>query len=357
MSIELLAITHCRNLESVQLSFSSGLNIITGENASGKTSLLEAIHLLGTGRSFRTSRLNHVVQSNQTILTIFAQLSQPDDHKQKLGFQYAQSTRKLKLDGNPIKSGADLAYLLPIQLINQQSFDLIDQGPAQRRKFLDWGVFHVEHGFYPVWQRYMRAMKQRNAALRQSAIKLTHWEQEMALSAEQLHKYRNAYIENLQPLFLESVKDMLGLDDICMEYRPGWETQRSLAELLASCREKDRELGYSRYGPQRADIVFKRNGVLAKERLSRGQQKLIVSALVLGQAQLLTAATGQSGTVLIDDISAELDTGHCEKLMRVLLSTGAQLIVTAISQAQLPEEITSSAKMFHVKHGQIKEVV
>jgi len=357
MSIEILKITHCRNIKSAQLSLKSGLNIITGANASGKTSLLEAFNLLGTGRSFRTSRLNHVIQSEQEALTLFAQLRSISGSSQKLGFQYTQGKRQLRLDGNPLRSGAELAHLLPIQLINQQSFDLIDQGPSQRRKFLDWGVFHVEQSFYPVWQRYMRAMKQRNAALRQSVRQTEHWELEMASSAASLHTYRKCYVDSLQPLFTHSVKQMLGCDDITMQYRAGWDADIALNEVLAANRDKDRELGYSRYGPQRADLVFKRDGVAARERLSRGQQKLLVSALVLGQAQLLTNATGKPGTVLIDDISAELDAGHCEKLMTVLLATGSQLVVTAITPEQLPEVRDEKPAMFHVEHGEVKEVI
>ncbi len=357
MSIEIIKISHCRNIQSAQLTLKSGLNIITGANASGKTSLLEAFNLLGTGRSFRTSRLNHVIQSEQEALTIFAQLRTTAGLSQKLGFQYKQGKRLLRLDGNPIRSGAELAHLLPIQLINQQSFDLIDQGPSQRRKFLDWGVFHVEQSFYPVWQRYMRSMKQRNAALRQSVQQIEHWELEMATSAALLHDYRNQYVKSLQPLFSASVREMLGCDDITMQYRAGWEADIPLNELLAKNRDKDRELGYSRYGPQRADLVFKRDGVAARERLSRGQQKLLVSALVLGQAQLLMNATGKPGTVLIDDISAELDAGHCSKLMKVLLATGSQLVVTAITPEQLPDIKDQIPAMFHVKHGEVKEVV
>jgi len=357
VSIEVLKITHCRNIQSAQLNLKPGLNIITGANASGKTSLLEAFNLLGTGRSFRTSRLNHVIQAEQETLTVFARLRSASGLSQKLGFQYTQGKRQLRLDGQPIHSGADLAHLLPIQLINQQSFDLIDQGPSQRRKFLDWGVFHVEHSFYPVWQRYMRAMKQRNAALRQSVKQTEHWELEMASSATQLHGYRKQYVECLQPLFTNSVQQMLGCDDITMQYRAGWEAETPLNELLASNRDKDRELGYSRYGPQRADLVFKRNGVAAKERLSRGQQKLLVSALVLGQAQMLSNITGKPGTVLIDDISAELDATHCANLMKVLLATGSQIVVTAITAEQLPDISEEQPAMFHVEHGEVKEVV
>jgi len=357
MSVEILKISCCRNIESAQLSLIPGLNIITGANASGKTTLLEALNLLGTGRSFRTSRLNHVVQTDQPALIIFAQLVSSSGISQRLGFQYKEGKRQLRLDGNPIHSGAELAQLLPIQLINQQSFDLIDQGPSQRRKFLDWGVFHVEHAFYSVWQRYMRAMKQRNAALRLSDKQTEHWEQEMSKAAITLHGYRQSYVESLQPLFIASVSEMLDCDDITMQYRAGWDAEIPLNELLATNRGKDRELGYSRYGPQRADIIFKRDGAPARERLSRGQQKLLVSALVLGQAQLLANSTGKLGTVLIDDISAELDSNHCSKLMKVLLATGSQLVVTAITPEQLPDIQSEKTAMFHVEHGKVKEVV
>jgi len=336
-----------------------GLNIITGENASGKTSLLEAFYMLGTGRSFRSSRLSHVIQSGLRELTVFTEIERGSGGTQRLGFHYAQGKRQLRLDGQTITSRAELAHLLPIQLINQQSFDLIDQGPGQRRKFLDWGVFHVEHRFYDAWKRYMRAMKQRNAALRQHNQQFEHWELEMVESAGHLHTFRSTYCEKLQPVLLASIEKMLGCDDITMDYRSGWDTEQDLAEILAKNRLKDRELGYSRYGPQRADLIFKRAGAPARERLSRGQQKLLVSALVLAQAALVSETSGRAGTVLIDDISAELDETHCLNLMQALLDTGAQLIVTAIRSDLIPAEHRQSAKskMFHVKHGQVQEVV
>lgn len=357
MSLEQLQIQHLRNIHRVRLGLSPTLNIITGANASGKTSLLEAIYLLASGRSFRSSRLAHVVEEGETQLTVFAQLKSSSIRQQRLGLQYEQGKRTLRLDGETIRSGADLAQLVPLQLINQQSFDLIDQGPSQRRKFLDWGVFHVEHQFYPAWQQYMRAMKQRNAALRQNMKVTGHWEQEMARNGEVLHRLRADYVARLEPVLLSAISEMLGITDISLHYRPGWDTQQSLAGILAEHRQKDTELGYSRYGPQRADLVFKRAGAPARERLSRGQQKLLVSALILAQASLLTASTGRSGTVLIDDISAELDEKHCARLMQALLKTGAQLVVTAISPAQLPVIEAAGRKMFHVERGVIEEVV
>jgi len=150
---------------------------------------------------------------------------------------------------------------------------------------------------------------------------------------------------------------MLEIDDIRLDYRPGWDTERSLADILAEELEQDRGQGFTRYGPQRADLVFKRGKVLAKERLSRGQQKLLVSALVLGQARLLAQKQARRSTVLIDDITAELDATHCARLMTALADTGAQLVVTAIDAGSIPVVENINSRMFHVEHGLLKTVV
>lgn len=357
MTIARLDIQHLRNINQARLEFGDQFNFIVGANASGKTSLLEAIYLLGSGRSFRTSRLQHVIQTENEQFTISTRLRSEGGAIITAGMALSKKGRILRVDGKNARSSAQLAELLPLQLINQQSFNLIDEGPAHRRKFLDWGVFHVEHGFFSVWQRYTRALKQRNAALKHGNSDTKAWEKEMSESAVHLHEMRLAYIDALRPILQQSVLDMLEIDDISLDYRPGWDTALSLADILAQESEQDRRQGFTRYGPQRADLVFKRAGVAAKERLSRGQQKLLVSALVLGQARLLAQKQARRSTVLIDDITAELDTTHCARLMVALAETGAQLVVTAIDAETIPVVENVDTQMFHVEHGVVKTVV
>lgn len=356
MTIERLDIKQLRNICLARLELGEQFNFIIGANASGKTSLLEAIYLLGTGRSFRTSRLQHVIQAEKDQFTVSARIRSESGALITAGMALSRQGRILRVDGTNARSSAQLAEILPLQLINQQSFNLIDEGPAHRRKFLDWGVFHVEHGFFAVWQRYTRALKQRNAALRGNTDTRV-WEKEMSESAVQLHNMRKVYIDALVPILQQSMQEMLDIDDISLDYRPGWDTERSLADVLAEELEQDRSQGFTRYGPQRADLVFKRGKVLAKERLSRGQQKLLVSALVLGQARLLAQKQSRRSTVLIDDITAELDAAHCARLMTALADTGAQLVVTAIDAGSIPVAENIDSRMFHVEHGLLKTVV
>jgi DNA replication and repair protein RecF len=357
MTIARLDIQQLRNISQVRLELGERLNLIVGANASGKTSLLEAIYLLGTGRSFRTSRLQHVIQAEKEQFTVSARIRAESGALITAGMALSKQGRILRVDGKNARSSAQLAEILPLQLINQQSFNLIDEGPAHRRKFLDWGVFHVEHGFFAVWQRYMRALKQRNAALKRGIMDTRAWEKEMAEAAVQLHGMREAYVESLRPILQQSVLEMLEIDDVSVDYRAGWDTEHSLADILAREAEQDRGQGFTRYGPQRADLVFKRGAVAAKERLSRGQQKLLVSALVLGQARLLAQKQARRSTVLIDDITAELDAAHCARLMTALAETGAQLVVTAINAESVPVAENIDTRVFHVEHGMLKTVV
>jgi DNA replication and repair protein RecF len=361
MTIERLDIQQLRNISQARLELGEQFNLIVGANASGKTSLLEAIYLLGTGRSFRTSRLQHVIQAEKEQFMVSARIRAESGVLITAGMALSREAGKqgriLRINGNNARSSAQLAEILPLQLINQQSFNLIDEGPAYRRKFLDWGVFHVEHGFFAVWQRYTRALKQRNAALKRGNMDTSAWEREMSEAAIQLHSMREAYIEALRPILQQSVLEMLEITDISVDYRPGWDTERSLADVLAQELEQDRGQGFTRYGPQRADVVFKRARVAAKERLSRGQQKLLVSALVLGQSRLLAQKQARRSTVLIDDITAELDAKHCARLMTALADTGAQLVVTAIEEKSVPAVENVERKMFHVERGVVKTMV
>lgn len=354
MSVEQIDIRQFRNLSKVQLNLHSGLNLFIGDNASGKTSFLEAIYLLGLSRSFRSRRLAYMAEKGADGFSIQARLSKADSlTRQSISFIYHQRKRRIKVNGEAIDKIADLANLLPIQMINQQGFDLVDQGPGHRRKFLDWGVFHVEHVFYPHWQHYMRALKQRNAGLRQKQTDLQYWEHEMSLAATEIHQFRERYVEQLKPILQKSIKYMLGSVDIALEYRPGWDITEPLKSVLAQQRSKELKIGHTRHGPQRADLFFNIDGIAAHERLSRGQQKLFVSALILAQTQLMMQSSNQPCTLLIDDIAAELDEYHRSRLMHALIKTGAQLFVTATSKAQVPDLTKIEHSMFHVEHGTI----
>jgi DNA replication and repair protein RecF len=249
--------------------------------------------------------------------------------------------------------------MFPMLVINPDSHRLIEQGPKQRRQFLDWGVFHVEQEFHGIWLRYMRALRQRNAALRSSRPNAASaWDAELITDGEALHVMRVAYLERLLPLIGDYVAPLAELGELSISYQPGWPTDVEFAQAIQSGLERDRAIGHTRYGPHRADLVIRLNAVAAEEAVSRGQQKLLVAGMRMAQAKLLGDTVGHPPTILVDDLPAELDAEHRAALLALLVSLGGQLFITAIEPAQIELPATSQPiSVFHVEHGALREVI
>ncbi len=361
MALTKLGIRQFRNLHHVDFEPSEDLNLITGQNASGKTSLLEAIYFLGRARSFRTHRFDRIVENGQQELSVFAQQKLESGQKVSFGVKKAAKTVQIRINEQKITKVAELVKNLPLQLIHPNSHQLLEEGPRYRRQFLDWGVFHVEHHFYPSWHRYQVALKQRNMALRQSSRKelIQIWDKELIEAGMLLHDMRSRYVSELQALLHDYIEPLLGQLDISIQYQPGWAKDLAFEEALLQGIDRDRDKGFTGVGPQRADIVVKVSGVLATERISRGQQKILVTCLLLAQAALYNNKTAKKCILLIDDVAAELDPDNRYKLMQVLQGMEVQMFITAIEQGTLlpMRDFSSTSKMFHVEHGKLTDVV
>lgn len=360
MTIQRLNLTHFRNIAAADLEPAAGINVLVGENASGKTSLLEAIYLLSLVRSFRSKKLNNLISHSARQFTIFAQVKADESHVYSLGIQRNQQSADTEIlfRGQKLTGVAELTATLPVQLINPDAFSLLEGSPKERRQFLDWGVFHVEPSFIHCWKRFQRALKQRNSLLRRGRIdnlELQLWEQELAINGEQITVLRQAYLAQLKPLFAHLLEKFLNSQDFTLNFQRGWDKNLSLAESLLASRVKDREQGFTQVGPQRADIRVAINGYTAMDVLSRGHQKLVVSALKLAQGALLSKIRGKQCVYLIDDLPAELDRQHRAVFCEVLEQQSGQVFITGVDAKALTDGWQQPANIswFHVEHGQI----
>ncbi len=360
MPLKRLSVTAVRNLHPVTLHPSPRINIISGANGSGKTSLLEAIHILGLARSFRSTRLNPVIQYEQQQCTVFADLNLHAGAQRSMGITRGkEADYQIRIDGQSVRSTAQLAETLPLQLINPESFRLLEGAPKQRRQFLDWGVFHVEHQFLPSWQRLQKSLKQRNSLLRRGRMErsmLAPWEAELVQMGERIDHYRRGYIQQLKPEFETVLGQLITLDELSLSYYRGWDKERGLAEVLDQQFERDCQLGYTQSGPQRADLRLRVRGMNAVDVLSRGQQKLVVCALKIAQGHLLKASGRQQDCVfLVDDLPSELDGQHREALCRLLEGLNCQVFISCVEAEQLADswKTETPVSMFHVEHGRI----
>ncbi len=362
MRLTELKITNLRNLTQVSIKPSPTYNVIHGKNGCGKTSILEAIYLLGHGRSFRSHINKRIINYTAESLSVYANLLPiEDDDTETLQAampiaiqRHIDGSMELKMNGQKAKTIAELAKQLPILLLNPDSYQLLDSGPKFRRQFLDWGLFHVEHGYFAVWQHFQRALKQRNAAIRltHDAIQVKLWDHELIRHAEQIHVWREQYFQELLPIFLEILEQLIDIEDLSLEYKKGWRKDVTLTEALQNNLEGDMALGHTQSGPQRGDVKVLVKGMPAQDILSRGQQKLIVAALRLAQGKLLKKLTDKSCIYLFDDLSAELDQQRLQNIINVISNINAQTFMTVLEAERLTGLLPmdqEQVRMFHVE--------
>jgi DNA replication and repair protein RecF len=353
MSLIRLRAEHVRCLERVELEPTDS-NLIFGENASGKTSLLEAIFILGRGRSFRGPGRSAVIRDGQEILTVSGRIRR-SSRDVPVGISIGRDQPpEIRIDGESAEGLAALAEWVPVQIIDPAIHNLVEEGPGVRRRFMDWGLFHVEHRFLDVWRRYHRCMRQRNAALRGAAGQLTAWEEQLAEAAEELAMMRDRYLERLRP-HVEAVGERLLDGRPTMEHRRGWPVTRSFSEALESSRDRDMRHGITHIGPHRSDITLGLDEKTARGRVSRGQQKLLAATLILGQLMHLIDDVSLRPILLLDDLPAELDKDSLTRVLDVIRTLEAQVFVTALDPGSL--DLPGQASVFHVEQGKVRAVV
>jgi DNA replication and repair protein RecF len=352
MSLSAFTVSDLRCIEHAQLDVAPGLTLLWGDNGSGKTSLLEAIFLLGRGRSFRTRNTERLIRGGQDHLRVVGQV-QSGEYAQTIGFEARTSGVSARVSGRAASSLAELSQVFAVQVIEPGVHKLLEEGGHRRRRWMDWAVFHVEPRFVETWLRYTRALKQRNAALRSQPEQATAWDTELVRAGETIAESRQRFHEQLQPYWQEAVAALSGLN-VQLQYLRGWSAGRTLAEALVASQARDALRGLTHAGPHRADIAVRLGGRPARDVLSRGQQKLVAVAMTVAQLRLLQALTGTTPTLLLDDPAAELDGERLRLFIEQVTQLHSQLIVTSLtSESRL---FGAPERTFHVDRGRVQPV-
>lgn len=355
-----ITISNFRNLAAVHLdTLSPQFNIFHGNNGSGKTSLLEAIHYLSLGRSFRSPLSERVINHTSEKLSLFAKIIAESGQINALGLERRlDGDFTLRFNGNDVHSIAELAHLLPVQLIDSHCHDLLDGAPAIRRKYLDWCIFYNQPDYFRQWQHFTRALKQRNSALKNHLphSEIAGWTRELISSALLIDQARREYIHHLTPLIQSMAESFFMTPPLTITYYAGWDDRWDYSRILHMNEQKDRLFGHTQAGPHRADIKVTINDIPAKDILSRGQQKLFVCAMIMARGALVQGRADRQLFYLVDDLPSELDSVSRSNLVAQLSKQNAQVFITAIEKNGLDDCLNSHpVKMFHVEHGQITE--
>lgn len=347
MPVQRFQAENFRCLETIELEADPHYNLVTGANASGKTSLLEALAYLGRGKSFRGAPTSSLVRHGQQEFVLFGKVS-AGERLASVGVRNGRNGLEVHIDGSADAGVAELASALPLAVIDPDVHDLVAAGPDQRRRYLDWVAFHVEHDFLGHWRRYRRALKQRNAALKTGGAGLEAWNAELVEHGMKLDSSRRDTLAICQASLEEQGGALLG-GEVGFEYRPGWPEGQSLAEALASGVERDVAQGSTQYGPHRGDLKLVHDERQARRLVSRGQQKLLACAMVLAAAEVVQTHLERPLLLMLDDPAAELDGDSLQRLMGGVFSLGSQVIATALEPGVL--EFPGEPARFHVERG------
>ncbi|HEU0306112.1 MAG TPA: DNA replication/repair protein RecF [Lysobacter sp.] len=376
MHVTRLDLRNLRRFSDVNLRPGPGLNLISGDNGAGKTSILEGLHLMAYGRSFRGRVRDGLIRVGQPALEVFVEwqerataavttagdrdMSSTPHRIRKAGLRHGGQDWAGRLDGAPVSHLGELCAALAVVSFDPGSHALITGGGEPRRRFLDWGLFHVEPEFLGLWRRYSRTLRQRNALLKSRAggAQLDAWDAELADAGEPLSAYREGYLGALQPHYAELLAELApGLGAGALGYQPGWRREElSLADALLVNRDRDLASGHTSVGPHRADWTLTFTGVPGREALSRGQAKLTALSALLAQAEHYAAHRGEWPVVALDDLASELDRSHQQRVLRRLLACSAQVFITGTESPPGLAALDASYSMFHVEQDTIVSV-
>lgn len=420
MHVTRLDIRHLRRFDEVRLLPGAGLNLVIGDNGAGKTSVLEALHLMAYGRSFRARVRDGLIQQGAEATEVFVEWREhlpalgavvsravplptvaagaagkrpadaegktegsnahagaapstavsatlepsmtPDREDEgrlrtrRAGLRHTGRDWQGRLDGQSVSQLGDLCAALAVVSFEPGSHALITGAAENRRRFLDWGLFHVEHEFLPLWRRYARALRQRNALLKARAgnDQLDAWDRELADAGEPLGQHRQRYLEAIEPAVMRLAAELApGLGHLSLGYQPGWRRDEfPLVDALLFCRERDRLAGFTSVGPHRADWRIDFGNVPGREALSRGQAKLTALSTLLAQAAHHAQVRGDWPVICLDDLASELDRQHQARVLAWVQATGAQAFITG---TEVPGGLQGQADpvVFHVEQGHV----
>ena len=349
MPIRRLKAERFRCLSEIDISFVPGFNIVVGPNASGKTSLLEAIAYLGRARSFRGAPAVSLVQHGNRDFVLFGTVLD-SGRERNLGVRNGSGGLEVRINGASNLGAADLAAALPLQVIDPDVHLLVAGGPEERRRYLDGIAFHVEHGFLDAWRRYRRILRQRNAALKIQGDSIEPWTKELVEAGLALDESRRRVLDVCVPILEEQASVLVG-ENLSFEYRRGWKHDLEFETALQDSLERDRAAGTTNVGPHRADLKLVYDDRLARRLVSRGQQKLLACSMVLAAAELTQSALEEPLVLLLDDPAAELDSKSLSRLVAQVTALGCQVIATSLVEGT--PAFPAPTALFHVEQGNV----
>lgn len=357
MAIEQLQLRDFRNIAEQEWAPAPGLNVLEGENAQGKTNFLEAVYVLANGRSFRGSEAESLIRFGRDSAELKARWSH-EELEHRLAVRLLPEGRELKFQGKEITRLAPIQATLRVLVFTPDSSMLFRSAPLTRRRYFDHAIAAQRPGYDETLARYQRVLRQRNQLLEQGgdADLEASFDLAWAEAALAVMREREAYLDELRAPWRERFRELHGTETPVDGTWTGPLSGGGVPDLAAALaaveqiKPQERRRGRSLLGPQRDDLSLSLGGHPVKEVASQGQQRMLVIALKLAEADLFQARSGRAPVFLLDDLGSELDARHQHRLLDMLGALRAQTLLTT---AQAGAYAGLGARTFQVKEGRL----
>ncbi len=366
MFIEQLYLKNFRNIESLQVDVDKSWILISGNNAQGKTNLLEALYLASTGQSFRKGLIADLIRDNEQAGVVRCQIIKQNVRHQ-IEIKLSNAKRTIRVDDKPLRSLTKLLSLMNIVAFFPDDLMLVKGSPEGRRRFLDRCTLSFFPDSVDSFRSFRRSLKERNSILRKHQKQDTRldknllraFDEQLIKYGARIHQYRKDSLEYLKPhveYFLRELgiieTDLEILLDPGVPIHDAKSFQNSYRKALGESFNLDRARGLTTIGPQRSDLSFSLDGRAAKSFASQGQQRSLVLALKLAEVKVIEEKLGCAPLLLLDDVSSELDKQRTEYLFKCIEELGCQVWIstTGSVELQVPEE----NHHFRIEQGALK---
>jgi DNA replication and repair protein RecF len=355
MHLAHLRLRDFRNYARLDADFSPGFQLLLGDNAQGKTNILEAIYLVATLRSFRGVGSAQMLRHGQKGYFIGSTVVSQGQHETKL--YWSANERTLALDGQPVRKLTDYLGVLRTVVFCTEDLQLIKGSGRNRRRFMDLLLAQTQPTYLPLLQRYAKALRARNALLKQPMIDpaaLESFSRELTLVGDQIIRRRRELVPQFSPIAQQAYQAISNrAEELQLTYLPSVKTDFTVE--LAQNHNRERTFRATLIGPHRDDLALQLNGRPAAQFASEGQKRTLATALKMAQAEHLAALHGSPPVLLIDDIMGELDLKRRSGLMPLLQRAHhakGQVFMTATAE-NWPEELGRDVRKWTVSQGRI----
>ncbi|MBQ9790108.1 MAG: DNA replication/repair protein RecF [Clostridia bacterium] len=363
MKINYVKLHNFRNHKDTLVEFDDGINTLTGQNGQGKTNVVEALVVASTTKSPRTSKEHDLINAFETSCFVEIEV-QRNFGKVKIEYFIDKEQGKIfKINGNEIKKMSEVFGNLITVYFSPDELKIVSESPNERREFMDTDISQLSGSYYNLITRYNKVLFQRNKLLKTERnremlmAQISVWNEQLAALAAPIIRTRKGFIEKLTGPAKQALKDLskqteeLEIDYVGAKGTTVEELKKEILSALEYNLERDIELGYTSIGPHRDDIKFSLNGMDARNFASQGQQRSIVLALKIAEAEIFSAELGENPVLVLDDVFSELDTRRQKKLFEVVSSY--QTIVTGTA-FKFPKE--QAYTNFRVASGIVKKM-